>query len=184
VDNGPEEERVPYLPSGYRLDELSERGFVILRRPDGSEAAAYSALGTNPKEMERRAWEDFRGRQGWANQPTSARRFSPSSAPSGVRRGIISERLRARVRGRHGQTVKAQAGNGGRPTPILPLRAHPRGWQVPASSLKLRADVRAPLGHGAPGTRRGSEEAPTSELCYIAFRRSGGRRSGKEGSQR
>ena len=61
MDNGPKEERGPYLPSRYSLDELSERGFVILRRPDGSEVAVFSATGADPREMERRAWEDFRG---------------------------------------------------------------------------------------------------------------------------
>jgi hypothetical protein len=35
---------------------------VVLRHPDGSEVAVYSAEGADPKEIERRAWEDFRGR--------------------------------------------------------------------------------------------------------------------------
>lgn len=62
--DGNRERRSPYLPTGYRLDEFSERGFVILRRADGSEVAAYSATGSDPKEMERRAWEGFREREG------------------------------------------------------------------------------------------------------------------------
>jgi hypothetical protein len=43
--DGDRERRSPYLPTGYRLDELAERDFVILRRPDGSEAAAFSVTG-------------------------------------------------------------------------------------------------------------------------------------------
>ena len=58
--DGPREGRAPYLPSGYRLDEQTERGFVILRRPGGSEVAVFSAAGADPKEVERRAWEDAR----------------------------------------------------------------------------------------------------------------------------
>jgi hypothetical protein len=60
--NGNREKRSPYLPSGYRLDELAEREFVILRREDGSEVATYSATGVDPREVERRAWEDFQRR--------------------------------------------------------------------------------------------------------------------------
>ena len=59
--NGPREGRGPYLPSGYYLDELDGRDLVVLRRPDGSEVAVFSALGADPAEMERRAWEDRRG---------------------------------------------------------------------------------------------------------------------------
>ena len=58
--DGDRERRSPYLPSGYRLDE--EAGFVILRREDGSEVAVFSATGADPAEVERAAWEDFRGR--------------------------------------------------------------------------------------------------------------------------
>ena len=54
---------VPYLPSGYRLDETG-RDFAVLRREDGSEVAAFSATGADPREIERAAWEDFRGRGG------------------------------------------------------------------------------------------------------------------------
>ena len=63
MSDGQREGRALYLPSGYRLDELAEREFVILRRPDGSEVAAFSATGADPKEIERRAWEDFGGRE-------------------------------------------------------------------------------------------------------------------------
>ena len=62
--NGEREPRAPYLPDGFRLDETTERGLVILRRPDDSEVAAYSATGADPMEIERRAWEDFRQREG------------------------------------------------------------------------------------------------------------------------
>jgi hypothetical protein len=61
--DGDRERRSPYLPTGYRLDELAERGFVILRRADGSEVAVYSATEADPREMEKRTWEDFRGRE-------------------------------------------------------------------------------------------------------------------------
>ena len=57
--NGPEEKRPPYLPSGYHLDESD---LLILRREDGSEVAVFGATGADPREIERAAWEDFRGR--------------------------------------------------------------------------------------------------------------------------
>ncbi len=60
--DGPREPRRPYLPSDYRLEETTTRDFVILRSPDGSEVAAFAARGADPKELERWAWEDFRGR--------------------------------------------------------------------------------------------------------------------------
>jgi hypothetical protein len=61
--DGPREPRHPYfLPSGYALDEQAKRDFVVLRRPDGSEVAAFRALGADPVEIEQRAWEDFGGR--------------------------------------------------------------------------------------------------------------------------
>jgi hypothetical protein len=60
--DGPREPRRPYLPSDYRLEETTTRDFVILRSPDGSEVAAFAATGADPKELERWAWEDFRGR--------------------------------------------------------------------------------------------------------------------------
>ncbi len=41
MDNGPgEEERGPYLPSGYALDE-TDPVVVVLRRPDGSGVANF-----------------------------------------------------------------------------------------------------------------------------------------------
>ena len=61
MSDGQREGRAPYLPSGYVLDETG-REFVILRRPDGSEVAAFSATGADPREIERMAWSDFRGR--------------------------------------------------------------------------------------------------------------------------
>ena len=64
VRNGPGKKRPPYLPDGFSLDETTDPGTVILRRPDGSEVATFSAEGTNPPEIERRAWGDFRGRGG------------------------------------------------------------------------------------------------------------------------
>ena len=53
--DGERERRSPYLPSGYLLDELAERDLVILRRPDRSEVAVFSAMGVDPAEVERRA---------------------------------------------------------------------------------------------------------------------------------
>ncbi len=59
--DGPERKRPPYLPNSYALDETTGPDAVILRRPDGSEAAAFGER-ADPKEIERAAWEDFRGR--------------------------------------------------------------------------------------------------------------------------
>ena len=59
--DGEGEKRRPYLPTGYRLDE-GQPSFLVLRREDGSEAASFSARGADPREIERAAWEDFRGR--------------------------------------------------------------------------------------------------------------------------
>ncbi len=61
--NGPEERKPPYLPNGYALDEATDPDFAVLRREDGSEVAAYSATGADSREIERAAWEDFRGRE-------------------------------------------------------------------------------------------------------------------------
>ena len=63
MGNGPREERGPYLPSGYRLDE-TDPDAVVLRRADGTEVATFSAVGADPREVEREAWEDFGGREG------------------------------------------------------------------------------------------------------------------------
>jgi hypothetical protein len=38
--DGNHESRSPYLPTGYRLDEDAD--FLVLRREDGSEVAAFS----------------------------------------------------------------------------------------------------------------------------------------------
>ena len=58
--DGDRESRSPYLPSGYRVNE-PDREFVIPRREDGSEVAAFGER-ANPREIERAAWEDFRER--------------------------------------------------------------------------------------------------------------------------
>ena len=60
--DGDRERRSPYLPDGYALDETTDPGTVILRRPDGSEVAAFSAEGADPWEIERAAWDEFGGR--------------------------------------------------------------------------------------------------------------------------
>ena len=62
MSDGQREERAPYLPSGYHLDEAM-RELVVLRREDGSEVAAFGATGAGPKEIERAAREDFGGRR-------------------------------------------------------------------------------------------------------------------------
>ena len=54
--------RSPYLRPGYRLDDESDPDFAVLRRPDGSEVAVFSVTGADPREIERAAWEDRRGR--------------------------------------------------------------------------------------------------------------------------
>ena len=59
--NGGDEGRALYVPDGYHLDE-TDRELVVLRREDGSEVAAYSATGADPKEIERTAWEDHQER--------------------------------------------------------------------------------------------------------------------------
>ncbi len=51
-----------YLPSGYRLDETTDHDAVILRREDGSEVTAFGEK-PDPREVERAAWEDRRGRE-------------------------------------------------------------------------------------------------------------------------
>ncbi|MDP8973702.1 MAG: hypothetical protein M3N45_11155 [Actinomycetota bacterium] len=59
---GGRELRSPYLlPSGYRLDE-SDPDFAVLRRANGSEVATFYADSADPREIERAAREDFRGR--------------------------------------------------------------------------------------------------------------------------
>ena len=63
MSDGRREGRAPYLPSGYRLDETTDPDAAILRRPDGSEVAAFGER-ADPKEVERVAWEDFGGGEG------------------------------------------------------------------------------------------------------------------------
>jgi hypothetical protein len=46
------EDREPYLPFDYALYE-SVRELVVLRHEDGSEVAAYSADGADPREVGR-----------------------------------------------------------------------------------------------------------------------------------
>ncbi len=58
--NGPEEKRPPYLPDGYSLDETTDPGAVILRRPDGSEVATFGERANAAEEVEKAAWEDHR----------------------------------------------------------------------------------------------------------------------------
>ena len=45
------------LPPGYRLREDAD--LLVLLREDGSEVAAFSALGADPLEVIAAAWEDF-----------------------------------------------------------------------------------------------------------------------------
>ena len=42
----------------YRMDIVSEPGFITLRRSDGSEVAKFSTLGATLEEIERTAQED------------------------------------------------------------------------------------------------------------------------------
>jgi hypothetical protein len=45
------------LAPGYRMREDAD--LLILLRPDGSEVAAFSALGADPLEVIAAAWEDY-----------------------------------------------------------------------------------------------------------------------------
>ena len=54
MSDGQRQSRVPYLPSGYRLDE-TDPDALVLRRADGAEVPTFSAVGADPKEIERRA---------------------------------------------------------------------------------------------------------------------------------
>lgn len=47
------------LPPGYNLEE--DPDVLILRRPDGSAAAYFSALGATREAIKEAAWEDHRG---------------------------------------------------------------------------------------------------------------------------
>ena len=44
------------LPPGYRMREDAD--LLVVLRPDGSEVAAFSALGADPLEVIAAAWED------------------------------------------------------------------------------------------------------------------------------
>ena len=46
------------LPPGYRL--RLDPDVLVLGRADGSTVAAFSALGADPREVEREAREDYR----------------------------------------------------------------------------------------------------------------------------
>ena len=49
------------LPTGYTLDESCPE-ILVLRRPDGTTAAVFSAFGATPESIQRAAWEDHEGR--------------------------------------------------------------------------------------------------------------------------
>ncbi len=53
----------PKLPPSYTLER--DPDLLVLRRPNGSMVAAFSAFGVDPREIEREAWEDDR-REGGA----------------------------------------------------------------------------------------------------------------------
>ena len=48
------------LPPGYSLDE-SDPDVVILRRPDGTTVAVFSASGATPESIQQAAWEGHGG---------------------------------------------------------------------------------------------------------------------------
>ena len=48
------------LPPGYSLDE-SDPDILSLRRPDGTTAAVFSALGATHEAIQQVAWEDHGG---------------------------------------------------------------------------------------------------------------------------
>ena len=49
------------LPLGYILD-ASCSDLLVLRRPDGTTAAVFSALAATPESIQQAAWEDHGGR--------------------------------------------------------------------------------------------------------------------------
>ncbi len=51
--------RPPKLPEGYRLDLASDPDSPVLRRPDGSAVAHFSARGMTYEAIEREALEDL-----------------------------------------------------------------------------------------------------------------------------
>jgi hypothetical protein len=48
----------PKLPEGYHLDLASDPDAPVLRRPDGTAAARFSARGMTEEAIEREALED------------------------------------------------------------------------------------------------------------------------------
>ena len=59
--NGGREQRALYSPTGYRLDEGTDRGFLIhLKRPDGSVVASYDPGAVDLPAVEARTWKDRR----------------------------------------------------------------------------------------------------------------------------
>jgi hypothetical protein len=49
----------PRLPDGYRLDLSSDPDAPVLRRPDGTAAARFSAWGMTKEAIEQEALEDL-----------------------------------------------------------------------------------------------------------------------------
>jgi hypothetical protein len=52
-------EDLPKLPEGYHLDLASDPDAPVLRRPDGTAAARFSARGMTEEAIEREALEDM-----------------------------------------------------------------------------------------------------------------------------
>jgi hypothetical protein len=52
-------EGLPELPDGYRLDLSSDPDAPLLRRPDGTAAARFSAWGMTDEAVEQEALEDL-----------------------------------------------------------------------------------------------------------------------------
>jgi hypothetical protein len=52
-------EGLPRLPEGYRLDLVSDPDAPVLRRPDGTAVARFSARGMVDKDVEQEALEDL-----------------------------------------------------------------------------------------------------------------------------
>jgi hypothetical protein len=50
----------PLLGNGYRLDLVSVRGMVVLRKDDGSEVARFNIRDATSNAIERAAQEDYR----------------------------------------------------------------------------------------------------------------------------
>jgi len=67
------------LPPGYVLD-ASDPDVLVLRRPDGSSVAAFSARGADPSELRRAAEEDRRNLAAGDESPTNALRKTRTAA--------------------------------------------------------------------------------------------------------